>query len=150
MKKAEVVGNQQLTPEVEARFAAMETRQAAIEARLEMLDPTPKLETLQPYLVGTQVYSVADLEGRHPLIVRGYDRPGFVLLTVLPSEPDRSLPLQSVRPLEQCPRAQSTPAQRFARMDPKTRAFYEGRETARVAAITAPFVPPIPEQKRYS
>lgn len=152
MKKAIAeVDMQQLVSELQTRLAASETRQAAIEARLEKFDPTPKLETLQPYPVGSNVYSISDLEGRHPLVVRGYDRHGHVLVTVLPGDPDRSLPIESVRPLEGCPHAQPSPSQKFANIaDKKAREFLQGREEARIAAITAPFVPPVQTQKRYS
>jgi hypothetical protein len=150
MKKAfalaGVIDNrQQLTPE-------LETRLAAIEARIEKFDPTPKLETLQPYPVGSNVYSISDLEGRHPLVVRGYDRPGHILVMVTPNDPERSLPLKSVRPLDKCPRAQPSPSQRFANVaDQTTREFLEGREAARIAATTVPFdaPPPLRTQRRY-
>lgn len=152
MKKlalAEVI-DQPATGELVARISALEARNAALEARLEKLDPTPKREKLEPYPVGSSVYSISDLEGRHPLVVRGYDRHGHVLVTVLPGEPERELPLESVRPLEQCPRAQPNPSQKFANIaDKKAREFLQGREEARIAAITAPFVPPIPKQERY-
>ena len=132
-------------------ISELETRISVLEARLEKLDPTPKRETLQPYPIGSQVYSVADLEGRHPLVVRGYDRPGCVLVTVLPGEPERSLPIKSVRPLQECPRAQPSPGEAFANMaDPKAREFLEGRQKAQIEAATKPFTAPIPEQRRYS
>jgi hypothetical protein len=144
MKKLAEVGSQeQVLSDLVARVDEM-------GKRIERIDPTPKLETLQPYPVGTQVYSVADLEGRYPLLVRGYDRPGHVLVTVLPGEPERSLPLESVRTLAQCPRATPAPGEAFANItDAKARAFFEGRRKAQIAAATKPFTPPIAAQERY-
>jgi hypothetical protein len=130
-------------------ISELQTRQAAMEARLEKLDPTPRLETREPYPVGSSVYSITDLEARHPLTVRGYDRPGRILVLMSAGEPERSLPLESVRPLEQCPRATPTPGQIYAHLDDKTREYMEGRRTAEIEAKTKPFTPPIPHQQRY-
>ena len=122
-------------------------RLSAIEQRLEKLDP-PK-QTLEPYPVLSQVYSVQDLEGRNPFTVIGY-LGRRILVRLSPGEPARSLPLESVRRLEECPRAQPTPSQLFAGVKcPKARAEMEGRRQAKIDAITRPFAPPIPHQERY-
>jgi hypothetical protein len=83
------------------------------------------------------------------LTVVGY-RAGRIVVKVLPGEPERELHIQSVVPLERCSRAAPTPSQLFSNIaDPKARAWFQGREKARVEAITKPFVPPILEQVRY-
>jgi hypothetical protein len=132
----------------------LQTRISVLEARIEKLDPSPKIETLEPYLVGSNVYSISDLEGRYPLAVVGYDRgTGRILVLVSPDDAGpRSLPLESVRPLEQCPRAQPTPSQKYEHIaDQKLRAELEFREAARFAATTRPASssPPIRAQERY-
>ena len=143
MKKAlgEVI-SQPTTGELEARIAKL-------EALVEQHHPTPKLETLQPYPVGTEVYSLQDLEGRNPFTVVGY-LGRRILVRLSPGEPERSLPIGSVRPLKECPRAQPSPSQAFAGIsDPKAREFFEGRRKAQIDAATKPFTPPIPHQERY-
>jgi hypothetical protein len=148
MKKTEV-GNPQLSPEVEARFAAIETNQAAILARLEKLDPTPKLEALQPHKIGTFVYSVADQYARYPMTVVGY-RDGRILVTSPPDNSERELAIASVVPRERCPRAEPKPSdEMFGNMDPKARAYHEGRRAAEVAAKVTPALPAPPKQRRY-
>lgn len=133
-------------------ISELQTRQAAMEARLEKLDPTPKLQTLQPYRIDVdEVFSIIDLEARYPLLVRGYPRPGFISVTVLAGEPERELPLQSVRPREKCPRAETTPTEAFEHLaDPTAREFFEGRQKAQIAARTTTLpLPPLPKQRRW-
>jgi hypothetical protein len=140
MKKAVVeVDKQQLTSE-------LETRIAALEARIEKLDPTPSLKTREPYPVGSQVYSVQDLEGRHPATVVGY-RSGQIIVAFSPDEPERQLQIASVRPLEECPRAEGPPS--YAHLDEKTREYMRGRRAAELAARTTRVAPPPPKQRRY-
>lgn len=128
----------------------LETRISALEARLEKLDPSPKIETLQPHPIGASVYSVSDLEARYPIQVVGYDRAGHILVLTNPDDPcPRSLPLASVRTLEECPNAAPTPSQAFAKLDRKAREFYEGRRAAQIAAKVAPPPPERPKQRRY-
>lgn len=149
MKKAEV-GNQQLT--LEARVAAIEATQAAILARLEKLDPKPPIAVREPYSVGSTVYSVADLEARYPIVVRGY-RNGRILVETSPGEPEREWPLESVIPLAKCRNATPTPEkldeQIDGHLDPKTREYYLGRRKAQLEAATKPSGPFIPTQRRY-
>jgi hypothetical protein len=151
MKKAvaEVDSRQQLT-ELGELVERLVEQVAAMTVRIEKLDPTPKREKLEPWPVDSNVYSVSDLEGRYPLVVRGYDRHGRVLVTFLPGEPERSLPIESVRPIEECSRAQPSPDQAFANVKcPKARAFMVGRRNAQIEAATRPSAPFIPEQVRY-
>jgi hypothetical protein len=130
----------------------LETRISALEARLEKLDPTPKLETLEPYPVGSNVYSVCDMEARNPFVVRGY-RNGRILVIVSPGEPERGLPIESVIPFAKCQNGETNSEQAHAdiygRMDPKTREFYEGRRNAEIAARKNEPAPPPPRQQKW-
>jgi hypothetical protein len=138
--------------DVAAELAEVKATQVAILARLERLDPTPKLEVREPYLVGSNVYSICDVEARNPLQVVGY-RSGRILVIVVPGEPARELPIESVIPWEKCSRADPDTERAYeamyARMDPKAREFQKGRRKAQLEAATRPFVPPIPAQERY-
>lgn len=147
MKKPIEVDNQPLAELVGRLLAERDARISALEARIEKLDPTPKLETLQPYRVGSIVYSIVDLGATNPFTVTGY-RAGRILVMGSTDDAERSLSLASVVPLERCPNAAPTPAQAFANLDPKTREFYEGRRKAEIAAKVTP--PPPPPPKRSS
>jgi hypothetical protein len=128
MKKALAeVSNEQLTNE-------LETRLAAIEKRLEKLDPQPPLADREPYHVGSEIFGVTDAECTVPLRVCGYLE-GRVLVAV-PGEPGlRPLPLGSVKPLANHTRGKlPSPMD----LDPKARAFMAGRDAARLAAQTQP------------
>lgn len=150
MKKPTEIDNQELTELVGRLLAERDARIAALERRLAILDP-PKPPPVDPFPIGSAVYSVIDLEARHDLIVRGFHRPGYITVTVLPGEPDRELPLQSVRQRNRCPHAETSPSEAFSNIaDPKARAFFESRERARVEATTKPWSEPIAEQRRYS
>jgi hypothetical protein len=129
----------------------LETRVSALEARIEKLDPTPKLETLEPYPVLGNVYSVADLYARNPFVVRGY-RNGRILVSCSPGEPERELPIESVIPFSKCRNAETDSEQAhadmYAKMDPRTREFYEGRRNAEIAALKRNELPPWPRPTR--
>lgn len=147
MKKVIEVDKQQLASPLEARIAAL-------EARVEKLDPRPRQEVLEPYGINEQVYSVVDLEARNPLRVCGYDhRTGSVLIMLNPGDPagPRPVSLRSVRRLEQCPRAQPGPDQLASHItDQKTTEFWQGRRRAQTEAKTSPILPPPPpRQRRY-
>jgi hypothetical protein len=138
--------------DVTAELAEVKATQVAILARLERLDPTPRRETLEPYPVGSNVYSVADAEGRHPFKVLGY-RGGRISLITSPGEPARELPIESVIPWEKCSRADPDTERAYeamyARMDPKAREFQKARRKAQLEAATRPSAPFIPQQERY-
>lgn len=160
MKKAIAeVGSQQDISDLVARLGEIEKRITArlddFERRLEKLDPTPSLQTREPYEVGSQIYSIVDAYARNPLTIVGYERgTGRILVLMSPGDAcPRSLPLESVRPLAKCPNAEPSPEQvhadLYARMDPATRRYWEGRKAAEIAAkVTAP-PPPPPKQRRY-
>jgi hypothetical protein len=144
-----------VTAEVDMQqlISELQTRQAALEARVEKLDPTPKLQVREPYPEGSRVYSIADPEARSPFTVVGYPGPGRILVIAVHGEPARELSLASVVPLASCKNAQLTPDQvheeLYAHMDPKTREYWEGRRTAEIEAKTTPFTPPLLPQRRY-
>jgi hypothetical protein len=144
MKKAALI-EQPNTSELEARIAAL-------ELRLEKLDPTPKREKLQPYPIGSSVYSISDLEGRNPFPVVGYEA-GRILVVVSPGDAPRSLPIESVIPWEKCshadPDTERAYEAMYARMDPKAREFQKSRRKAQLEAATRPSAPFIPSQDRY-
>jgi hypothetical protein len=134
--------NEQLGKQLEARLAA-------VEQRLERIDPRPKIETRQPFRVGDEVFSIVDLEGRNPLRIVGYDENDRVLVLVPGEDWPRALPIQAVRPLSECPRAD--PARALSTIaDPAAREFFDGRRRAETEAKTKPFTAPVPQQQRYS
>ena len=117
MKKASTeVDKQHLAPELETRLAAM-------EARLEKLDPTPKLETIEPYGIGTIVYSISDSGASFSFVVKGYDHRAGRILVQHDNDPERALALESVQPLSKCRNAQPTPEQideqLYGHLDPR-------------------------------
>lgn len=129
----------------------LEARIAKLEALVEQHHPTPRIEMLQPYEIDSLVYSISDLAANYPMRVIGYDLAGRILILTPPDDPcPRSLPLESVRPLKQCPRAQPGPKEAFAGIaDDKARAYFSNRRAAQVEAATRPFVAPLPVQRRY-
>jgi hypothetical protein len=143
MKKATEVGNQQQV------IRDLVEQVDEIKRRLERIDPSPTLKTLEPYPVGSIVYSIIDLEAHNPMTVISY-RAGRITVMSSPGEAPRDFPIASVIPLAKCKNAQLGTDQVYADVaDPKLRTYLQGRHEAQVEAKTKPFTPPLPEQHRY-
>jgi hypothetical protein len=141
MRKSSVVevSNQRPEDGLEARIAALEAALASVLERLEKLDPSPRIEDIEPYPIGSEIYSVSDLEGQYPWTVQGYDRrrPGWILVQTPHDGGPRCLPLASVQPLSKCSRADANRVVNEI-ADPVTREWCRLRRAAEVDAITRP------------
>jgi len=153
MKKAVIeIEKPQPDSGLQARVAELEGRLAAAEERLEKLDPTPKIELLEPFPVDSDVFSLIDDDGRYPMKVAGYNHKAGHVLVMVPGNPGlRAFPIVSVRRFQDCPRALPTSERAYENVkDPKLRAELQERAAARLKDATAePKGPFIPKQERY-
>jgi hypothetical protein len=151
MKKLAVEVAPQL--DVAAELAQIKATQSAILARLEKLDPTPKLETIEPYAVGSTVYHVSDTSASYPFTVVGYDHRACRILVQGADDMERRWPLESVQSFDKCQNASQTSEQAereaYKNLDPATREFILGRKRAQIDAIIKPSAPSLRPQYRY-
>jgi hypothetical protein len=118
-----------------------------IESRLAKLDPPPAVEVIQPYEIGSTVYSVVDREGTYPFTVMGYDRAGRILVQGEDDTEPRSWPLASANPLEKCRGA--IPGRVVPQaLDLSAKEYWEGKRAAEAAA-KAPAPTPPPKEPKY-